>query len=221
MSFNNINEIEDNAFEGLCNLEEMNLDGKNNNIKYRPYLFKTISGLSKLKYLTLDKELDSFSQQSRYCHYEFKNLQEIPDDTFYGLEGLETLDLSCNKIKKINKLAFNGLSKLKYLILKVNHLEIIEEKTFKSLISLENLDISYNIIITIVITIEDNAFDGLDNLFELKLANNHNNSKHRINITNNNSFKGLKTLKILKLNKNKIVEINDHMFQNLTELEKL
>jgi len=225
LSFNQISKIEDNAFEGLYNLQEMNLAGKNNKIIYRPYLFKTISGLSKLKYLTLNKEFafssekedDNNNNKHNYCHYEFRNLQEIPDDTFYGLEVLETLDLSFNKINKINKLAFNGLSKLKYLILKVNFLEIIEENTFKSLISLENLDISYNL----VKTIEHSAFDGLDNLLELNVANNNNKSTNTINIMNNNSFKGLQKLKTLKLNDNNILEINDHMFQNLTELNEL
>lgn len=57
---------------------------------------------------------------------------------------LQVLDLRHNEVKNLTKYDFLGLQKLQVLLLSNNKIQIIEDGTFGQLVSLEVLDLSYN-----------------------------------------------------------------------------
>ena len=72
------------------------------------------------------------------------NIQTITDDCFQGLEHLEHLGLSFNKIKHLKSNQFNGLVSLKYLRLTNCEIETIESDCFSQLDQLQELGLQGN-----------------------------------------------------------------------------
>lgn len=95
---------------------------------------------------------------------------EIPSEALDGMSKLQHLDLSKNRIKNINRLAFGrfdgrGTSLIR-LNLAGNHIEKIEDPgAFLYMSSLVYLDLSYNRIVKI----SENAFERLEGLESLFL----------------------------------------------------
>lgn len=102
LSYNNVTDIEYNAFQSLINLEKVDLSF--NNINYvQPGTFKDNVNLKTL----------SISNNK---------IATLNFGMFRGLSGLNTLDLSYNLIDKLTKQQFHELSQLKLLL--VDHNEI-------------------------------------------------------------------------------------------------
>ncbi|XP_077411697.1 vasorin b [Vanacampus margaritifer] len=101
--------------------------------------------------------------------YLFANgIEGLSAEDFDGLENLEMLDLSQNKLTELSDGVFLPLTSLKNLDLSSNQLTHISEQCFQDMVLLERLYLYSNHIKTI----HPAAFNGLENLLELKLQGN-------------------------------------------------
>ncbi|GAA6090780.1 vasorin b isoform X1 [Tachysurus ichikawai] len=101
--------------------------------------------------------------------YVFKNgIETIDQEDFIGLESLEMLDLSQNKLKELPDRVFEPLSSLRNLDLSSNQITHISHQSFAGLELLERLYLHTNVIKSI----HPAAFAGLEQLLELKLYRN-------------------------------------------------
>ncbi|XP_037930134.1 leucine-rich repeat-containing protein 4C-like [Teleopsis dalmanni] len=78
------------------------------------------------------------------------NLKEVPQ---YLRTGVEILDLSFNRIKKLKRNSFQHYKKVKYLLLYENMIQSVEPGTFRALTSLQEIDLSNNALMTIPLEI--------------------------------------------------------------------
>ncbi|XP_061701778.1 vasorin b [Syngnathoides biaculeatus] len=101
--------------------------------------------------------------------YLFANgIEGLSAQDFDGLENLEMLDLSQNKLTELSDGVFLSLTSLKNLDLSSNQITHISEECFQDMVLLERLYLYSNHIKTI----HPAAFNGLKNLLELKLQGN-------------------------------------------------
>lgn len=114
---------------------------------------------------TIPKEVPTFTKSL----YLFLNgIEILTSENFIGMESLEMLDLSQNKLTKLPERVFEHLTSLRNLDLSSNQITHISEESFQGMALLERLYLYNNQIETI----HPAAFDGLEHLLELKLHNN-------------------------------------------------
>ncbi|KAF1379511.1 hypothetical protein PFLUV_G00176800 [Perca fluviatilis] len=101
--------------------------------------------------------------------YLFANgIEGLTTEDFDGLENLEMLDLSQNKLTELIDRVFEPLTSLRNLDLSSNQITHISEECFQGMALLERLYLYSNHIETI----HPAAFNGLEHLLELKLQGN-------------------------------------------------
>jgi hypothetical protein len=136
------------------------------------------------------------------------------NDTFVskGLGELGMLKADFCKLRKIELGAFNGLTKLKHLLMKNNEISEIVPGTFQKMSSLEYLDLGNNRIEHL----ESNVFYGLAKLKYVYLEGN------RLQYLHPDTFVGLPNLQILFLSNNFGLQIpTDRHFINSHSLKRL
>ena len=131
-----------------------NLSRKELNKQFtKNYLRLNLAGKSKNNFNEIDKYIlekfeenqSSLTSDDLYELYLDQNkIEKIEKNTFNGLSSLQSLSLSENEIEKIEENAFNGLSTLKELKLSFNKIKVIEDNTFNGLSSLKELYLSKN-----------------------------------------------------------------------------
>ncbi|XP_060883324.1 vasorin b [Labrus mixtus] len=101
--------------------------------------------------------------------YLFANgIEGLKTEDFDGMENLEMLDLSQNKLTELPERVFEPLASLRNLDLSSNQITHISEKCFHGMALLERLYLYSNYIESI----HPAAFNGLEHLLELKLQGN-------------------------------------------------
>ncbi|KAK5856284.1 hypothetical protein PBY51_007892 [Eleginops maclovinus] len=101
--------------------------------------------------------------------YLFANgIEGLSVEDFDGLENLDMLDLSQNKLTELTDRVFEPLTSLRNLDLSSNQITHISEECFQGMVLLERLYLYSNHITTI----HPAAFSGLEHLLELKLQGN-------------------------------------------------
>ncbi|XP_026196036.1 vasorin b [Anabas testudineus] len=107
--------------------------------------------------------------QSTKSLYLFANgIEGLTAEDFDGMENLEMLDLSQNKLTELSDRVFEPLTSLRNLDLSSNQITYISEECFQGMVLLERLYLYSNHIKTI----HPAAFNGLEHLLELKLQGN-------------------------------------------------
>ena len=135
-------------------------------------------------------------------------LDTIEQDTFEGMEGLKTLILSNNQIKKIDSYSFRqSRTSLEELDLSFNPIEQIDKLAFSSLKNLKTI----NLFKTNLSQVPADLFSSLVSLENLKISNQIN-----LNKFDWNSLTRLNNLKTINLSfmKSKNVILDEDMIQN-------
>lgn len=164
--------------------------------------------------------------------YLFKNgIEGLSAEDFDGLENLEMLDLSQNKLSELPDRVFEPLTSLKNLDLSSNQISHISEQSFQGMVLLERLYLFSNNIKTI----HPAAFNDLDHLLELKLESNQLTSVPALSMpqlllldlsSNDLPFLGpsdldTPNLETLKLGGVGLTSLNEELFRNLMNLHEL
>ncbi|XP_050348809.1 toll-like receptor 6 [Nymphalis io] len=147
---NAISTLEDGSLEGLISLQVFNLSSN------------FISSVPP----------DIFSDTILLTDIILSNntINVLPPGLFRGLEQLQVLDLSRNELTSqwINKGTFVGLLRMVILNISFNRLSRIDRYMFQDLYSLQKLNLDHNEITSI----DEHAFEELRNLHSLTLSNN-------------------------------------------------
>jgi len=147
-------------------------------------------------------------------HLSLKNCKivDIMDNSFQGLEHLDTLDISYNNIPKIASWILRLKNLRKINMSNNKRLIYIGDNAFYSLTKLEEIDLSN----TGINAILEHAFNGLEHsLHTLKLRHAQLQDGHF------NTMKHLKRLKTLDLSYNKIVDMHNTSFIGFSSLQSL
>lgn len=164
--------IEDNSFQKLKNLKELNLSAN----KLEKITQNAFNGLNSLEFLHLSENLiNSIEANSFRCFTNLKELNlngclltTIRVNLFHDLVNLQTLNLSNNKISVIEINSFQKLSNLQDLFLSRNFLTDLPKKLFLGLINLKMLNLADNKLSSI----DSSAFKGVTKLKMLFLNRN-------------------------------------------------
>ncbi|XP_036394023.1 toll-like receptor 21 [Megalops cyprinoides] len=220
--YNRILDVKSFAFSHTPNLTTLNL-----NINSIAYLDrKALKGLRRLTTLRLDNNLltdiykESFSDlhRLRTLNLRENRIAVIFNETFHALGCLQILDLGGNKISKFQQNAFAGLHSLANLYLDGNHLKQIDGWHFERLrATLRVLDLQGNRI-RYLYNYSDSPFVNLSHLQDLKLDGQ---MPYGITLLPNGFFRGLKSLRSLRLGNNRIYYLQPDIFDDLTSLEFL
>ncbi|KYN04965.1 PREDICTED: chondroadherin [Cyphomyrmex costatus] len=142
---NNFPVIKGDAFAGLRVLRKLTLDG-NNISSIRPFAFR---GLNRLRDLSI----------------QHTPLPCIEKFSFAALQNVSVLVLANNKIRYVEGYSFAGTSNVNVILLSNNPLLTIRSHAFAGLTNVNNL-----IFPSGIRTIEQDAFDGLQHVGQLKLS---------------------------------------------------
>ena len=148
---NSILFLEENAFQGLTSLVELDLS--NNSLLDISYHKTIFSDLISLKILNL----------------AFNHLTTIKEGTFDQLLKLEELYLNRNNMRSIQTGAFPALNSLNILTLNNNKLSNVHPQIFRLLSNLQTLNIGHNLLRVL----PSDIFRGLKYLEILNMENCH------------------------------------------------
>lgn len=145
---NQLKKIEPNAFKGLVNLENLQLDFN----QVREIAVDAFKGLARLKYLSLGhNQLQNIQVGAlngltvlQHLDLTYNQFQQMPTDAFSNVSTLTELSLDDNQLNTIQPGAFNGLIKLQRLGLSSNQLQEISADVFHGLPALRVLFLLYN-----------------------------------------------------------------------------
>ncbi|PSN45021.1 hypothetical protein C0J52_24515 [Blattella germanica] len=193
----------------------------------------TFSGLVRLVVLNLSHNditrIDSHVFQDLYSlqilNLEENNIEVIAEGAFSTLSNLHALTLSHNSLVQLESYHFTGLYVLNQLFLDNNHIKSIHPRTFENCTNLQDLGISGNALTEVpegigqlrylktldlgenhISKLINTSFDGLDQLYGLRLIDNE-----LVNISRD-AFSALPSLQVLNLACNKIQVVDKGAF---------
>lgn len=133
------------------------------------------------------------------------------DYQYEQFDNLKSIDLSFNRLNRLNDLSFRNLLNLEDLNLSHNIIAAISDFAFVGLSKLESLSLTGNRLSFV----QNVWWSHLKNLYELNL------NRNRFTFIQSKSFEALQNLLSLDLSSNKIYRINDDAFAGLKKLESL
>lgn len=160
----------------------------------------------------------------------WNSIADLKNGMFVNNKQLMKIDLQGNKIRKVTKHKFKGLSKLKSLNISENEIYILSSRAFEDLESLEDLDIRGNSITKIkrehfanlneltFLSLKSNKINEI-NISKMKKLSHLDLSQNKI--TSLTTLEQLPNLKILKLQNNRIRELDNSVFAGLLHLEEI
>jgi Leucine-rich repeat (LRR) protein len=237
---NSISVLAPGLLEGLDQL--LVLDLSSNELTNNCVNRDTFSGLVRLVILNLAHNditrIDSHVFQDLYS-LQILNLEEngidvIAESAFSSLSNLHALTLTHNNLVQLEPHHFTGLYVLNQLYLDNNHIKVIHPRTFENCTNLQDLGISGNHLMEVPdgighlrylksLDLGDNhisklintSFEGLDQLYGLRLINNE-----LVNISRD-AFSALPTLQVLNLACNKIEVVDQGAFGTYPNLKAI
>ncbi|XP_078372311.1 uncharacterized protein LOC144655983 isoform X2 [Oculina patagonica] len=167
--------------------------------------------------------------------FQRNKISYLPKKVLPDLSMLKYLDLSGNRLFRIERGAFANVSSLQTLKLEWNFMRTLSDGIFHKMVNLQTLDCSFNLIEDIsssalaslmslttlslrqnrIKVIDKDAFNNTTNLLHLYLQHN------LLEELPDNTFFGLSKLRILSLEDNKIRRLTSKTFAGLSSLEKL
>ncbi|XP_067001059.2 chaoptin [Anabrus simplex] len=212
---NRITTIEYHAFSGLYQLKDLDISGNNISIIH-PQTFSFFRNLLRLDISNNKIYHPDFIQNMpllRHLHLANNNIHILQNNTFASSQISQVihLNLSHNRIFKVEEMAFQGLNMLRFLDLSRNSISSLPVNVFENNSLLSAIDLSNNHIS------QTEFILYLRNLLFCNLSSN------QILILGNNSFSNSKInrLKFIDISNNKIMLIEHRAFQGLPKLEHL
>ena len=210
-----ITELKAGDFQGLTNLEGLDLSG--NALTELPE--GIFDGLPNLLALWLS----------------YNSITELPDGAFDDLSELRGLRLDNNALTDLPDGIFDNNVKLTELLLHVNYLTTLPDGIFDNLTRLNTLDLTFNDLTELrdgafdslsrltsldilgnqLTALPDGAFDNLDRLQHLWLGGND------LRVLSDGIFDDLTKLRYLDIQQMSLSELPENVFDNLSELETL
>jgi len=179
-----------------CNLDRPGLHGL-------PSL--TQARLSRNTIRLLPDRIFTKNKQLTHLYLNANNLERLNASTFEGLVKLQVLDLSANGLEEIETLAFQDSIDLRFLNLSYNSLYRFPD--LSSLVT--TLDLSFNLISHF----RANSLEEMPRIRSLNLKDNHLQSLPRCLSS--------RTLRILNVQRNRLVELHNDSFVELPSLQKI
>lgn len=164
-----------------------------------------------------------------HAHLSRNTIRILPDRIFAKNKQLTNLYLNANNLERLNASTFVGLIKLQVLDLSANNLEDVHATTFQENIDLRLLNLSYNSLhrfpdllslatsldlsFNLISQFNANSLENMPRIRSLSLRDNQLQFLPR----------GLKskTLKILDVQRNRLVELHNDSFVELPSLQKI
>lgn len=207
---NNTIEFVNSSFTALVYIKDLSLSF--NSIET---IEDTMANLKYLRHLNLEGNKLSYVNRQNFSNLKnlevlnlkSNDLQRIETGSFQNLTNLVNLNLMNNKL---SWLVLSNLPNLEEINLSNNKLHITTLENLQNLTSIKRLVMAQNN----VQIIHGNVFEDLSTLEVIDLSHN------KIVIVNN-SFIGLYNLKEFKINNNKIKDLPDFAFNNMTSLTAL
>ncbi|CAL8109035.1 unnamed protein product [Orchesella dallaii] len=229
-------EVEHGAFEGLSNLEKLDLSFNNIYLFPDPNIFCPLRNLIQLNLSRNHlSEVEEFGSSTNSA--PFRSVYSGEESGGSGnspcVLKIQNVDLSFNTLRQLNNNAFAKLKNLAELRLHNNLIVELADNVFSDL-PLRTLDISSNRLVALPPTIFKNLplrelylqnnsisalspqlFSGLDRLVVLKLSFN------QLSHIASSIFNDLVKVESLHLDNNRIESINPNSFQSMTKLQNL
>nr|XP_022908064.1 toll-like receptor 6 [Onthophagus taurus] len=202
------------AFKGLVRLVELNL-GYNSLNKIDGNVFR-----------------DLFSLQ--ILNLERNQIETIVEGAFGQLSNLHALILSHNRLQTIEAFHLNGMYALNQLILDFNYIKIIDDQSFENITNLQDLGLNGNQLDSVpdgikklrylksldlgknlIRSVNNSSFEGLDQVYGLRLVDNH------ISNISRDAFSTLPSLKVLNLASNRIKHVEQSAFSSNSGLKAI
>ncbi|XP_011557533.2 toll-like receptor 6 [Plutella xylostella] len=193
------------TFAGLIRLVILNLS-HNSLIRLDP---KSFQDLNNLQVLNLDNNA----------------IETISNGAFAELRNLHQLSISDNRMKALNEHIFCNLFVLSQLYLDNNQISVINERSFENITYLQDLGLNGNSLNMIpdgikklrflksldvgknnITKVSNTSFEGLEELYGLRLVDNH------ITSIPKDTFSTLPSLQVLNLASNKIENVEQDAF---------
>ncbi|KAB7499011.1 Toll-like receptor Tollo, partial [Armadillidium nasatum] len=217
ISMNGIREIADQVFFGMYSLELLDISG-NLLTTLPPELFKENKRLA--KFYARNNSLTVLAPglftglgmllELDLSDNELTNTW-VNSETFMDLIRLATLDLSHNKISRLDMATYRDLTNLQVLNLQHNMIQYIAPDTFSGLFRLHTLLLSHNM----MTIISKDTFKGLIALTDLRIDNNNLAEIDSESLTNSTRLKSLH----LKNNSLKEIPLVISFLPNLSHLD--
>ena len=190
LSYNKLNKLDKSMFDGLSALQILNV---RNNLLH-----------------VVDPNTFEYNQNLHILLLSHNMLQNLHPRAVSGLPVLNSLSLDHNELRSLHRNALRNCSSLQDLALNNNQLREVP-KAIRPLTLLRTLDIGENNITNI----RNNDFDGLPNLYGLRLAGNG------IRTLNEEVFSSIPTLQVLNLAHNRLDKVDQSVFNPLKGLRML
>ncbi|XP_058809190.1 protein artichoke [Phymastichus coffea] len=211
LKYNRIGLLHGRCFMSLANLLDLSLRG-NKLEMIRPDAFQSNERLQRLdvsrnNLSQLPHSIFTFTRDLGELHASHNSLPELPS-SLHGLENLQILDLSYNKLTALAPETLSSLTNLLELRLARNRVRELREGAFDRLPRLALIDLEDNDLNRI----ERNAVRALPELQALRLA------KNRITMIPTIAFSDLPMLQSVELQENRIQTIARNAFANVPHL---
>ncbi|CAG9134941.1 hypothetical protein JYU34_017581 [Plutella xylostella] len=175
MSYNEISSLPDNGLSSLRALQKLFLQNNRiSSVADRAFVGLSdlqLLNLSTNALTALPPEMFQSSRDIKQIYLNNNSLSVLAPGLLEGLDQLQILDLSVNQLTSewVNRDTFSGLVRLIVLNLSHNRITKIDALLFQDLNNLQFLSLEYNNIARIA----DGAFSNLKNLHSLSLAHNN------------------------------------------------
>lgn len=178
---------------------------------FKAYPFLRLLDISNLSLCSLQPEHLVGSKRPWNLYANNNELREIPAFLFINAGSVNKVDLSFNKINRIDPQAFIGANDLTTLDLSRNRIEILIENAFNGLVNCTHMHLAYNQIIEI----HSFAFVGSPKLYHLDISHN------AISVLEDRIFANLTKLSRLQVSYNQINQIKPYAFETTQSLTRL
>lgn len=208
-----ISSITPNAFKNL-KITELDIIFNGATINLEPESFDGLRWLKKLRFaygnITLKKNLFKSIKSLNSLSLPINQSRQELSETLNDFDNLKFLEIDNCNLGEINSYYFGTTySTITNLTLTRNTIKKIESNAFKNLIELKILKINYNHGFN---SISPRTFDGLKKLEHLEIIWNEN-----LSHISSYAFSGLNYLKLLRLDYNKINQIDYYAFAEIDQ----